>query len=290
MSLSVDQLFIDMFESEVHHAYGREGAKLENLVRHGGSGQGRRVWFPKIGKKRTQSKARHAEVQIQDRNETGVWCNIIDDYTQADMIDELDEMKTNVALRQTYTRDHAWALGRESDQKIITAMAGTSNTTATAGVVSLAKINEIFTYFGNNAIPHDTNRYLAVSAKGWTDLMAIPQFASADFVPEAEMPFKGAAGTAKRWFSFLCFVQEGGVDDDGNPDAGALPKAGNIRSSIAWHNRGIGYHKQAGPSTKIDWENLRQAWSIVSKQACGAVLIDGTAVYLCKHDETAIPA
>ena len=76
----------------------------------------------------------------------------------------------------------------------------------------------------------------------------------------------------------------------GLPDAGALPKAANIRSSIAWHSKGIGYHKQAGPSTKVAWENLRQAWSMVSKQACGAVLIDGTAVYLCKHDETAVPA
>lgn len=290
MSQQVDQLFIDIFESEVHHAYARQGAKLETLVRHGGSGAGKRVWFPKIGKKKTTKKGRHAKVQVQDRNETGVWCDIEDDYTEADMIDELDQLKTNVALRQAYSQDHAYALGREADQKIINAMATTGNATTDVGVITLAKINEVFTYFGDNAVPVDNMRYLAVSAKGWTDLMAIPQFCNADYVPESELPFRGASSTAKRWFTFLCFMQEGGIDDDGNPDAGALPKTGDTRSSIAWHQKGVGYHKQSGPNSKWDWENMYQAWSGISSQACGACLIDETAVYLIDHDETATPA
>ena len=289
MSQSVDQLFIDMFEAEVHHAYQREGAKLESLVRHGGSGQGKRVWFPKIQKKKTTTKARHAQVQIQDRGETGVWCNITDDYTEADMIDALDELKTNVALRQEYSKDHAWALGRKADDKIITAIDASTNTTATAGVINLAKVNEVFTYFGDHGVPVDGNRYGAVSAKGWTDLMAIPQFSNADYVPESELPFRGGADTAKRWFTFMWFVQEGGVDADGDPDAGALPKTGDIRNSLCWHRRSVGYHKQAGPATKTDWENLYQAWSIISSQACGSILIDETGTYKLAHDETATP-
>lgn len=289
MSQTVDALFIDMFEREVHHAYGRDGARLENMVRQGGSGPGKRVWFPKIGKKKTEAKARGAEVSIQDRGETGVWCNLVDDYTPADLIDALDELKTNVALRQAYTRDHAGALGREADNKIITAMAGVSNATSGTGVITLAKINEVFAYFGNNAVPFDGERYLAVSAKGWTDLMAIPQFSDADFVPANEMPFRAGAGTMKRWMSFNIFVQEGGYTD-GVADAGTLPLSTNTRTSIAWHRNGVGYHKQSGPNTKADWENLRQAWSIVSSQCCGAVVIDSTSVYKVLHDETATPA
>jgi hypothetical protein len=289
MSQEVDQLFIDIFESDVHHAYQRQGAKFETMVRVGGMGEGKRVWFPTIQKKKTTTKARHAELQIADRGESGVWCNLTDTYTEPDFVDDLDEMKTNVAVRQEYSMDHAWALGRQTDQQIITALEASTNATTATGVLTLAKVNEVYVAFGNNAVPWDGMRYMAVSAKGWTDLMAISQFSDADFVPPNEMPFRSAAGTAKNWMGFKIFTQEGGVDADGNADDGALSLSTNTRTCLAWHKRAIGFHRQEGPKTTTGWENLRQGWSIVSRQCCGAVMIDSAAVYEILIDESATP-
>lgn len=284
MSLTIDQWFIDMFESEVHSAYQRKGAKLETMVRTGGMGAGKRVWFPTMAKGKAGSKARHGQVAFADRGETGVWCNISDAFW-GDMVDEVDELKTNVAARSAYSRDHAWIMGRKADQIIIDAMDTTTNDTTNVGVITLAKINEVFTFFGDNAVPMDGERYAAVSAKGWTDLMALTEFSSMDYVPEGEMPYRGAAGTAKRWMSFYWFVQEGTDTDDG-----ALPKTGNIRTGFAWHQSAVGYHKQNGPSTKMAWENKEQATSIVTTMSCGACLIDADGCYKILHDETATPA
>lgn len=284
MSQQVDQLFIDIFESEVHHAYQREGAKFETMVRQGGQGPGKRVWFPKMGKAAAVSKSRHADVPIADRNETGVWCNIVDAYHR-DMIDDLDEVKTNVNARQEYARDHAWILGRFADEQIITAMAATTNGVSGVGsAITLAVINGMYQHFGDNAIPVDGNRFCAVSPKGWTDLQAIPQFSNADYVPEGEMPYRGSAGNAKRWFSFYWFTQEGTDADDG-----ALPKTGDIRTSLAWHRRAVGYHKQTGPSTEVARNTPKQGWDLVTQMACGSIIIDEAGVFALKHDETVIP-
>ena len=281
MSQSIPQWFIDMFERDVHHAYQRQGARLENTVRHGGTGEGMRVKFPKLGLSSVSQKARHAQVAIQDRDEAFVWCNIEDWYV-GDMVDSLDELKTNIAARQEYAMSQSYALGRKSDGLIVDAINNATNATSGVGKIDLAKVNEAYTFLGNNSVPADNNRFFAVSPKGWTDLMAIEPFANADYIAENEMPFRGAAGVAKRWFSFNVFTQEGSATEDGT-----LPKTGNERTSMIWHRRAIGYHRQKGPGIQVDWENLNQAWSIVGCIACGAVLIDDNGVYKVLHDETA---
>lgn len=278
MSTSIDTVFIEQFEREVHHAFQREGSHLRGTTREIGNVMGYRAHFPKMGKATTTTKSRHAEVPLGDVLHERVSCDIEDHYT-AEMVDDLDELKTNVAERQELAKALSYALGRKMDDIIITnGLENTTNETVTTGVVTLAKINEVYTSFGDNDVPDDGNRYLCVSPKGWTDLMALSQFADADYIPVNEQVFSGGATTVKRWFSFYVFAYSG------------LTKSGNIRYSMAWHKRSVGTGYQKLPGIEVGRENLRQGYSIVGSLAMGACMIDEAGIYRVRHDETALPS
>ena len=66
MALSIDQAFITQFESEVHLAYQRAGAKLKNTTRQVNNVTGNTARFQKIGKGEAVTKSRHAEVTSMD--------------------------------------------------------------------------------------------------------------------------------------------------------------------------------------------------------------------------------
>lgn len=275
MSASVDVVFIEQFEREVHHAFQREGSKLRGLTREITNAQGYKVHFPKLGTISATTKARHQRVPIADAVHTRPAATI-EDYYAAEMVDSLDQLKTNVMERQELARAITYSLGRQMDQVIVDdGIDQSSNTTTTVGKITLAKCQEVFTYLGNQDVPDDGNRFFAASPKGWADLMELTQFSDADYVPESELVFKGSANTAKRWFTFYVFTFSG------------LSKTGNTRSSAVWHKRAIGSARQQDPKVQIDWENLEQAWSIVGAIAIGATVIDSNGLYLVKHDETA---
>lgn len=267
MSNEVSDAFIRQYESDVHVAYQRIGSKLRSTVRNKNNVVGYSTTFQKVGTGTAVQKARHAEIATMEVAHDPVECTLADWYA-GDYIDKLDELKININERQIAANAGAYALGRKTDEMIVTALDGATNVQTEGGtaVLTQAKINRVFRHFGDNNIPDDGMRYWPISASQWTDLLGITAFSSADFIGADQLPYKGGM-TAKRWLSFMWFEFSG------------LPKTGNIRSTFAYHMTAIGHASGSDVKSEINYIPQRVAHLATSFMSQGSVLIDNIGVY-----------
>jgi len=267
MALDINDAFVKQFESEVHMAYQRMGSKLRNTTRFKGNVKGTSTTFQKVGTGVAGTKSRHGNVPVMSIDHTNVECTL-GDYYAADYIDKLDELKINHDERMVVTQSAAAAIGRKSDELIVAALDGTSNTIVESGTTGLsqAKIETVFANFGDNDVPEDGERYFIVSPTAWTDLLGISAFADADFVGSDDLPYKGGM-VARRWLGFMWMTFSG------------LDKTGNIRKNFAYHRSAIGLASGAEVSTELNYIPEKAAHLATSMMSQGAVLIDTRGVY-----------
>ncbi len=273
MATSITNAFITQFEAEVHMAYQRMGAKLKNLVRTVNGVNGSTVTFQKLAKGSATTKARHAEVVAMNSAHTNVSATM-SDYYAADYVDKLDELKVNIDERGVLAKNAAYALGRKTDDVLITVLkAATSianNINSSATNMTLIKAQNMLTVFGNNDVPDDNQRYWAVGPDQWGDLMGIQQFASQDYIGPSGLPFLAGEQTAKRWMGFLMFSHSG------------LTVATD-RQTLAFHKSACGLGIGADVKTEINYIPEKVSHLITSMLSLGSVLIDGDGarVQLC---------
>jgi hypothetical protein len=267
MALDINDAFVKQFESEVHMAYQRMGSKLRNTTRFKGNVKGSSTTFQKVGTGVAGTKSRHGNVPVMSVDHTAVECTL-GDYYAADYIDKLDELKINHDERMVITQSAAAAVGRKSDELIVAALDGTSNTITESGTTGLTigKIETVFAAFGDNDVPEDGERYFVVSPTAWTDLLNISAFADADFVGADDLPYKGGM-VARRWLGFMWMTFSG------------LDKASNIRKNFAYHRSAIGLASGAEVSTELNYIPEKAAHLATSMMSQGAVLIDTRGVY-----------
>ena len=267
MAIDINDAFVKQFESEVHMAYQRMGSKLRNTIRYKGNVRGSSTTFQKVGKGTASTKSRHGNVPVMTIDHTPVECTLADFYA-ADYIDKLDELKINHDERMVVTQSAAAAMGRKTDDLIVTALDTASNVITESGTALLTqtKINTVFDYFGNNDVPDDGERYFVISPGAWTDLLGITAFSSADFVGPDELPYKGGM-VAKRWMGFMWMTFSG------------LPIASNIRKNFAYHRSAIGMGAGAEVQTEMNYVPEKAAHLATSMMSQGAVLIDNFGVY-----------
>jgi Phage capsid protein len=267
MSQEVSDAFIKQYESDVFVAYQRMGSKLRSTVRSKSGVNGYSTTFQKVGTGVAVQKARHAEISTMEVAHDPIECTLQDWYA-GDYIDKLDELKINIDERQVAADAGAYALGRKSDDLIITAMNTTTNSIAHGGtgLVVTGKIETVFTWFGNNSIPDDGNRYWAISSAGWIDLLTITAFSSADFIGQDQLPYKGGM-SAKRWLTFTWFEFSG------------LPGSQPDRTTFAYHKTAVGHASGQDIKSEINYVPQRVAHLATSYMSQGAVLIDPIGVY-----------
>jgi hypothetical protein len=269
VSQEVSDAFIRQYESDVF--YQRMGSKLKNTVRNKSGVNGSSTTFQKVGKGAAVQKARHAEISTMEVKHDPVEC-VLQDWYAGDYIDKLDELKTNIDERQVVSNAGAYALGRKSDQLIISALDTVTTVLAShdiaAGGTGLtqAKIDTVFAGFGNGDIPDDGQRFAAVSAAGWLDLLPITAFSSADFIGDDQLPYKGGM-TAKRWLSFTWFEFSG------------LPGTAADRSQFFWHKTAVGFASGQDVKSEINYVPQRVAHLATSFMSQGAVLIEPEGVW-----------
>lgn len=270
----IDSAFVTQFEVDVHLAYQRMGSKLTNLTRKRMGLVGSSTYFQKAGSGTAGVKGRNGQVPIMNYTHTPVQCTLAD-YYAGQYIDKLDVLKIYHDEMAIATTNAAAALGRKSDELITTVLdAQTTNQTATASGITQAKVEEIFEYFGTNNVDDDGKRWGAVAPQGWTDLQNITQFSSRDYVPEAELPYKGNGFfTAKRWMTIFWFMFSG------------LSKSSTVRSSHVWHWKCVGFASGQEIYMDITWQGKEQANLAVGGMSQGAVVIDTTGVYKLRHTE-----
>ena len=264
MSTTIDQAFIKQFEEEVHQAYQRMGSKLRNTVRVKNGVQGSSTVFQMVGKGAASTKARHGMVPVMNVDHTPVECQLQDFYA-GDWIDRLDELKINIDERQVLANAGAFALGRKTDELIITAL-GQTTKAAGSGVDGLtkAKVLEAFEMLGTADVPDDGQRYAVIGWKQWSELLDIPEFASAEFVGPEELPWRGTQ--AKRWLGTLWLPHSG------------LTLNGSVRRCFWYHRSAVGHAIGQDVVTDITWHGDRAAHFVSNSMSQGACLIDGDGV------------
>ena len=266
MALTVDVAFIRQFESEVHMAYQRMGSKLKGMARTK-QVTGSQTTFQRVGRGAASQKSRHGNVPVMNIDHTNVSVTLQDFYA-ADYVDKLDELKINIDERSVVSQNAAAALGRRSDELLVTALMTSSNVITEGGTdgLTLTKINTVFEYFGGNDVPDDGQRYFVVSPAAWVDLLTIPAFSNADYIGSDNLPYKGGM-VAKQWMGFTWTTFSG------------LTIASTIRTCLSWHMTSVGFATGQDVTTEINYVPEKAAHLITAMMSQGAVLIDTIGAY-----------
>ena len=263
MANTIDQAFIKQFETEVHMAYQRMGSKLRNTIRSTNV-SGSTARFQKIGTGTASTKSRNGNVTPMELVHTNVEVSMSDFYA-AEFIDKLDELKTNINERQAVAQSAAAALGRKTDELIITAMDAGANSTQihdASSALEKADLLSLFETMGTADVPEDGQRYLAMSPAGYADLFAINEFASSDFVGPQNLPFAGGM-TMKEFLGFKIF------------STSAVAGGKNF----AYHTTAIGLGVNSDVQTEVNYVAEKVSHLATSMMSMGAVAIDDNGIY-----------
>lgn len=269
MSTTIPQAFVKQFENEVFQAYQRTGSKLRSTVRTKSGVVGTSTVFQKIGKGIASTKSRHGNVPVMNLDHANVEVTL-QDYYAGDWVDRLDELKVNIDERQVIANAGAYALGRKTDDMIITALNTTGNTIpASATGLTLTKIQEALETLGANDVPDDGERYAVVGWAQWSELLALKEFASADYVGPDQLPF--VSTQAKRWLGTLWI-----------PHAG-LPLNTGVRTCFWYHKSAVGHAIGADIQTDISWHGDKAAHFVnnMMSQGVGMIEDDGVIAINC---------
>ncbi|MGB1361436.1 MAG: phage capsid protein [Alphaproteobacteria bacterium] len=272
MTQNLELSFVRAFEAEVHSAYQRMGSKLRGTVRTRNNVKGSTTTFQVVGKGSAGTKARNGQVPVMNINHTPVEI-ALSDYYAGDWLDKLDELKLNHDEKTVVANAGAYALGRKTDELIINALdANASIATTTKSATDLrktdgltkAKVLSAFEKLGEADVPDDGDRIAVVGWKQWSDLMALPEFASSDYIGKDELPWKGTQ--AKRWLGTLWI-----------PHSGLTIKSG-ARQCYWYHKNAIAHASGSNVKTDVSWHGDRAAFFINNMMSQGAGVVDASGI------------
>lgn len=277
MSASIDQAFVKQYGAEVKEAYQRQGSKLRPMVRSKTEVRGASTVFQRVGRGTASSKARNGVVPVMNLDHTSVECFLQDHYA-GDWIDRFDELKINHDERAVVANAGAYALGRKTDELIIAALdagareaTGSSAGTTDNDGLTRAKVLLAFEMLGTADVPDDGQRFAVVGWRQWSELLALQEFANANYVGDDELPWKGTQ--AKRWLGALWVPHSG------------LTLNGALRYCYFFHRTAVAHAAASEIATDVTWHGDRAAWFVNTMMSQGAVLVDDTGVVRMRAKE-----
>jgi len=266
MSSSVNTAFTQQYAQEVKAAYQREGSLLRGTVRTRTVEGAERVYFPKLGKGAATEKARHADVVPMGLEHTRVFADMAD-YYAPEYIDDLDQAKVNWTIRSEYSRASAYALGRATDDIILTAMNAATNTTSADAVnagtdttLTLAVTNRLSSRLNQRDVPMDRRRYAVIGPTELEELLAIEGATSSDFAREQLL---NTGSTPAFWMGFNWIMHTG------------LPSG---VKGFFFHADSFGHGINADIKSSVDWVPEKVAWLVNSWMSMGATIIDNDGI------------
>lgn len=268
---SIDQAFVEMFDTEVKLDYQRQGSKIANTVRRKTGVVGKEAHFQRAGRGTAGTKARNGNVPLMNITHQRVTCTL-EEYFAADFVDGVDELKIQHDERRVIVENASAALGRKADDICATAMYADAGNNTVAGGTGLteAKVLAEQVYYGNSSIPDDGQRYWLISPECWADLLGIPSFYNADYVGTDDLPWKGGM-MAKRYASFMFIPLEGEFFAAG---AGG----GTELKTINYHGPAVGHATGSEITSRWDYVPEKASHLYNSMFSMGAKVIDDTAV------------
>ena len=269
MSVSVDQVFIKQFEADVHLAYQQMGTKLRATVRSKSGVIGASTTFQKVGRGTASTKSRHGIVPVMNLNHEPVEC-ILQDYYAGDWVDALDELKTNVDERRVVASAGAYALGRKTDELIISAL---DTATSAVGDYSTGLTKDLILsaveILNENDVPDDGRRFAVVGVQQWNELLSMDEFVSADYVGN-DLPLV-SGGASKKWLG-ITWIMHNDLPMDTTDQ----------RDCFIYHATSIGHACGQEVKTDISWHGERAAHFISNSMSQGAVMIDDAGIVRLK--------
>ncbi len=268
MSQQVDKHFIEQFESELFVAFQNKGGVVRPRSRRKVNVTGTSVYFPKIGTApEALPKTRHGKVPLLEIGRDRVKCDLAD-YYGADMIDELDQLKTNVQERAAVQDALVNSLNRSEDKLGFNALNTGTNPANALGAddtwTSDAVPRSVLETFGDAEMVEAGMMHALVTWKAWNALLALNTFIHADFGGDTALTSEGQR--PKMYFGFA-YVP-----------VSTLPLTAGSKTNLFFNSRalGIAVGKEITPTT----ERLAQydADQVMVKMSQGAVLIEPTAV------------
>ena len=104
MALDIDKHFVTQFEAELYESFQNKGGVMRPRLRRKNATSANLVKFTKIGlAPEAMPKSRNGKVPLMEILRDRVDCSL-PDYYGADMIDDLDELRTNVEERGAVSR------------------------------------------------------------------------------------------------------------------------------------------------------------------------------------------
>ncbi len=273
MSIQVSDSFVKQFQADVHLSYQQTGSKLKNCVRYKNNVKGSSTVFQKVGKGVASNKARHGLVPVMSIDHTPIECEL-QDYYAGDWVDALDEIKLSIDERQVIVNAGAYALGRKTDELIISALASASAKNDVGDgtkVLDKATILNAFAKLNGNNVPDDGQRFAILGPLQWNALLSIPEFSSSEYAGD-NMPFlKGTE--SRRWLGINWIMHTG------------LPLNGTARDCFLFHKTAIGHASGQDVKSDITWHGDHAAHFINNMMSQGSCLIDEDGVVRIKCKE-----
>jgi hypothetical protein len=267
MTTTVDNTFITSWQTEWSMAYQQTDNKVRKYIKNIGdvantfsvptisasSGQRNRPRNQNITPANTQMNRVNWNMQV---------------VSWGDYIHDFDQVRTNVNIREGFTKTAAAFFAREIDDIIIEAWTNAAALSQIAPVAVSNTLNQagvalISAALSNNEVP-DEERYGIISEGGMVDLTTVTAFTSRDFVPSSNAMARG----------FL----EGIYGFDMQRFRRLPVPASNQRRCFFGHKMSTYFAVASEPSLKVDYVPEKRAWFVSMEGVFGAAVVQPNGV------------
>lgn len=298
---SIDTAFVRQYGSTLYVLAQQQKSKFAMNVRNEGC-QGESKSFDRIGEAEVQEiTSRHSDTPNNEQPHTRRWVTP-SNYDTNSYVDEEDKLAMLIEPTNEYMQNQARALGRKTDDIIITAAlgsaaAGVTPTTASVAfkdesvsingdgtvtslgtlaavtgslaTITLAKIATMQQLFDDEDVDEEIPRFWAITPRTIRNMLQIQQLTSADYVSLRPLE----AGNIVRFCGFG-FIRSTRITKDA--------AAGTGYRSFAWAQDGIIWASAKGVESHIDQlPTKRYTTQVYSKMNGGAVRMEGAKVHEC---------
>lgn len=270
----IDVHFVDQFNQELFVAFQNKGgmARPRSFVKSGVIGSTTK--FPKMGiAGPAQQKTRNGRVPLLDVARTRVTCTLVDRYG-ADMIDKLDELKTNVSEKTTVQDAIVMSLNRSQDDDVYAQLVQGTNAGDSVGAgdtwTSDAIPRLVLQQFGNAEMMENGNNFASISWSAWNALLSLNSFINSQYGGDTSLTSEGQSPKMYFGFAYSPYSRQ------------PLHTSGDYLN-LWWNKRCIGTAVGQDIQAETDWLPEYHAFQVKGTMSQGAVLIETTGVIKRRH-------
>lgn len=283
MSQNISNLWIEYFDAQVKTKYQNEGFRLRGTTRTRTGVVGDTVHFPVYSGAVASPRIYRSDITPMSPTTQSVSVSM-QDWVAGDYTDVFEQQKVNFDEVSELAKIANMAIGRQNDQMIINAAAlsGTSNTIPDGGDnLTFEKVLQAGMYLNENGVPEE-DRYLLLSASAQMSLLQSDRITNQFYVNNMVLQRGTLHRQSLLGFTFIVipdFVYAG--------QTYGLPKVGDIRTCLAYHEQALGYAEGIAPRTEVNYIPQKTSWLAAVLLSANAVAIDATGIVTIDCDETA---